>query len=589
MKAILFLTGAVGIATSALSQDEKPEIEFKGLLIIKRTSDTYHPLFLPIRARMTDAEVANARRCFEVETARMVKESTGGKVRFVPTVYVSEKPLRLFEAWRLDSAECFQEELLAEFFTLAKAGEYDGVGCYFLHYDTANGYTIPRAGYGVGGYNGTVGLGTFAVNCTPRINPLDEIFLHEWMHGLDGFFENKTGVKLPRGMLHGGREHGYTEKPWHAGDTFNGWMEWYSDYLNMQIREDNHFAGLGSAAWKHGPMRLEGPKLAANYKAAPLPVGTYPVWVYELMKGDLSHAVLDSNLIVEPLKAGDISKTSWRLDTYDHNAGSQARIVILNRRPVFAIDNPLPNDSTLNRTIDLEASQNYVFSAEVQTENVKIAQAGGRFAVNLHVDGAGFSKTLTGTKKAWTQVVFPFTTRPKAESHRLRMNVGGTGSVTSGRAYFRNVQLRKIGYPATWRFSFQKPDSGWEKPGFDDRGWSEGQGGFGTKGTPGVAVRTTWDSPDIWMRREIRVPDRVEPKRFRLWVFHDEDAEIYLDGILAAKVTGFTTAYQAIEIQAAAQVKLEPGAKVSLAVHCHQNFGGQGIDVGLIEAVEADR
>jgi hypothetical protein len=134
MKAIRLLAGAVGIATSALGHDVKPEIEFKVLLIIRRVSDTYHPLFVPIRSRMTDAEVANARWCFEVETLRMVKETTGGNVRFVPTLYVSEKPLRLFAANRLDSAEFDEPELLAEFQTLAKPGEYDSVGCYFVSF-----------------------------------------------------------------------------------------------------------------------------------------------------------------------------------------------------------------------------------------------------------------------------------------------------------------------------------------------------------------------------------------------------------------------------------------------------------------------
>ena len=70
--------------------------------------------------------------------------------------------------------------------------------------------------------------------------------------------------------------------------------------------------------------------------------------------------------------------------------------------------------------------------------------------------------------------------------------------------------------PATWRYTFDKPSAGWEKPGFDDRAWKEGPGGFGTEGTPGAVIRTKWNTPDIWLRREIIVPEKVEPSRLQL-------------------------------------------------------------------------
>ena len=78
-------------------------------------------------------------------------------------------------------------------------------------------------------------------------------------------------------------------------------------------------------------------------------------------------------------------------------------------------------------------------------------------------------------------------------------------------------------------------------------------GGFGTNDTPGAVVGTTWNGPDIGMRREIRVPEGVEPSRIQHLVYRDDDAEIYLDGELAATETGYVTAYQPVEISAAAQ------------------------------------
>jgi len=433
--------------TASQAETVQPAIVFKVLLIIKRESDTYSPLFLPIRARMTDAEVAQVRQCFEVETPRMVSEITRGKVRFLPTVRISEQPLRVFNPDRKDSAEFFAPELLNELSSFAKPGEFDSAGYYFLHYDSASGYKIPRAGFGVGWCDKEYALGVFAVNCTPHLNPRDEVFLHEWMHGLDGFYGKKDGVSLPKGWLHGVKDHaGYQEKPWHPTDTFRGWMEWYRDYLNGTVREGEKCVGLGECAWRYGPMRRESALMAAMYRKVPLPLGSYPAWVYELMKGDLSHARLGAPLLEKPVGPGVIVKASkgWHLDVWSEQAGSKASVA---SDGTFVLINPSPNNAAICRTLALQPCKNYIFSAEVCTEDVCITEKGGTLGVNLYAGDAVSSKFLAGTIP-WTTVVLPFTTGPKSETFRLKMAVGGFASVARGRASFRNIQVRPIGYPA---------------------------------------------------------------------------------------------------------------------------------------------
>jgi hypothetical protein len=132
----------------------------------------------------------------------------------------------------------------------------------------------------------------------------------------------------------------------------------------------------------------------------------------------------------------------------------------------------------------------------------------------------------------------------------------------------------------TWRYTSEKPGDDWFKPDFDAGAWKDGPGGFGTKGTPGGVVRTIWKTSDIWLRRTIQLP-KGSVDGLQLLLHHDEDAEVYLNGVLAAKVTGFVTDYEEVPIAPAALKALRPGTN-TIAIHCKQTGGGQYIDAGLV-------
>jgi hypothetical protein len=140
--------------------------------------------------------------------------------------------------------------------------------------------------------------------------------------------------------------------------------------------------------------------------------------------------------------------------------------------------------------------------------------------------------------------------------------------------------------PSVWRYTTNKPAGDWTRSDFDVSAWKEGPASFGTEGTPGAVVRTRWDTDDIWLRREITLPDK-QYSGLRFNVDHDEDVEIYVNGVLASKDSGFTTSYVTLDISSTARALLKPNATVMLAVHCHQTEGGQNIDVGLANEVEA--
>ncbi len=137
--------------------------------------------------------------------------------------------------------------------------------------------------------------------------------------------------------------------------------------------------------------------------------------------------------------------------------------------------------------------------------------------------------------------------------------------------------------PATWRYTTTKPAGKWFATGFDDGTWAEGPAGFGTRGTPGAVVRTTWNTSDIWIRRTFQLA-AAPRQRVAVRIHHDEDADVFLNGKRVVRCRGYTTEYDTLEIPPQA---LHAGRNV-LAIHCHQTTGGQYIDAGIDAIVPAE-
>ena len=133
--------------------------------------------------------------------------------------------------------------------------------------------------------------------------------------------------------------------------------------------------------------------------------------------------------------------------------------------------------------------------------------------------------------------------------------------------------------PGLWFYTTSKPAENWAAVAFEPENWKQGKSGFGTAGTPGTTIGTQWSEPDIWLVRDIELKD-VALDKLHWLIHHDEDAEIYVNGILAAQFSGYTVQYDTRPLSAEAIKALQPG-KNRIAIHCHQTGGGQYIDVGL--------
>ncbi|MEI8376665.1 MAG: GDSL-type esterase/lipase family protein [Planctomycetota bacterium] len=133
----------------------------------------------------------------------------------------------------------------------------------------------------------------------------------------------------------------------------------------------------------------------------------------------------------------------------------------------------------------------------------------------------------------------------------------------------------------TWRYTTEKPVDNWFKVDFDASSWKEGKGGFGSPVSAGNLVRTEWKTADIWLRREFSLENK-RLNRPRLWMRHDDGAEVYINGVLAARAGRFNEEYRDFDIRPDAAATLRLGRNV-IAVHCRQTGGGQFIDAGLID------
>jgi hypothetical protein len=99
-------------------------------------------------------------------------------------------------------------------------------------------------------------------------------------------------------------------------------------------------------------------------------------------------------------------------------------------------------------------------------------------------------------------------------------------------------------------------------------------------------IGTEWNTTEIWARRTFDLPASPagEPA---LLIHHDEGAEVYINGVLGAAVTGYTTDYTLVPIRREAAATLKPG-RGTLAIHCRQTRGGQYIDAGIVRLIEKE-
>ncbi|MGI4886348.1 MAG: glutaminase domain-containing protein [Janthinobacterium lividum] len=137
--------------------------------------------------------------------------------------------------------------------------------------------------------------------------------------------------------------------------------------------------------------------------------------------------------------------------------------------------------------------------------------------------------------------------------------------------------------PYRARYTFKQPAAGWEKPAFAASSWQEGPAPFSDQ--PSLHG-TAWTEGNVWVRRTVRVADPRTTGALSLLLQHDDAAEVYLNGVLLTRQTGFNNTYDFFTVPEAARQALRAGDNV-LALHANSPQGGEYLDAGLYELLPA--
>ena len=163
----------------------------------------------------------------------------------------------------------------------------------------------------------------------------------------------------------------------------------------------------------------------------------------------------------------------------------------------------------------------------------------------------------------------------KKDSNQKAQKVQDAASSADESVLIANYRKRE----QKWFYTTEKPSEDWSAVGFraKEAKWKLGTAPFGGS-VPNEKGKTAWNTPDIWLQTSFQLTSI--PKALRMQVYHDEDAEIYLNGQEIASTKGFVTKYVDVALDQRALSALQTGRNV-VSVHVHNKGGGQFFDLSL--------
>lgn len=140
--------------------------------------------------------------------------------------------------------------------------------------------------------------------------------------------------------------------------------------------------------------------------------------------------------------------------------------------------------------------------------------------------------------------------------------------------------LALVGKTGSWKYTFSSPAGNWYAPGFQDGSWQTARGAF----SDGDDAPNKWSTDNIWVRRTFQLKN-TDFDKLMLNLHHDDNVEVYINGILAYQAEGWNNAPALVQISDEARAALKKGTNM-LAIHCANTRGGAYLDAGLTDEIK---
>ena len=141
------------------------------------------------------------------------------------------------------------------------------------------------------------------------------------------------------------------------------------------------------------------------------------------------------------------------------------------------------------------------------------------------------------------------------------------------------------GGESRWSWTTSEPAASWTTLEFDVGSWSTGSGAFGAPLARPSLIRTRWTATALWLRRTFELAS-IPSAEVRLAVELVGDAEVWLNGALAARLSSGTPGYFVEALPEEARAALRVGANV-LAIRCTGQTEAACVDAGLVTVPRA--
>ena len=227
---------------------------WKMLVLIYPNIDTYYMengVQKRLVASMPAQDVQNMKNDFlNLPHQKVVSSYSNGTAELEAHVIVVDRPLTNLEP--ISSGYWPSPDITRpEMDLYAPKGKYDSVMVFWQASNPDTGQSLPIYGWGLGYWpfdyaNGMTYATVFNLSWVwPNDACQGEVFLHEWLHGVTGFYLWR-GYQFPFEDLHGAEEAGYVT------DANGCWKSWLNAYMRGLVYENGVRKALLPETWQGG-------------------------------------------------------------------------------------------------------------------------------------------------------------------------------------------------------------------------------------------------------------------------------------------------------------------------------------------------